>query len=534
MNFFDEFLHGFGIGTNIGGTEQRQQSQNGAPPASSRILQSLPTVSVTADDLADEANRECAVCLEAQEIGGTACKLQCGHLYHLDCLKEWLVKHCTCPICRFELQTDDEAYERERKKRMMNRRLRYRADELRSKKISQLQELCRSLSVSTANCFDKQDLIDRLIVSGRIDITEGAPQLELTYDELNGKTIRELQELLRSYGISSQSAVEKRDLRQLLMDSGRVNIVSKSPSTSGSAVSGGSTSSVTVNTEDIVCIPIHFSHNHWLALNINELQKLHRELGMPYDHCVDKRDLQDNLIKLGFIVIDSNGSNEKIANGATDGAAKDKIEDVDMSVDDDYVIVDDKSQRTASDTIGTKSSVAPVDQGAVRVAVDQSINASSSSSFATTTSAVSTAALSTAASFLATACSASTGFVGEASSWAASSAFSSSAGDGSSNRSNTTSSHYSSNVRNDIRHDQHGVQSNRSSPQTSFIRSHSTTNGSIDPDAFAIDLNAVNAMSVKELKSIMTAYNIRVDGCLEKSDMIEALKRSGKVVVVNE
>ena len=54
----------------------------------------------------------------------------------------------------------------------------------------------------------------------------------------------------------------------------------------------------------------------------------------------------------------------------------------------------------------------------------------------------------------------------------------------------------------------------------------------IDPEAFAIDLNVINAMSVKEIKSIMSAYNISFTHCFEKSDMIEALKKSGKVVIV--
>jgi hypothetical protein len=29
-------------------------------------------------------------------MGSKACKLPCGHLYHRECLEEWLLKHCTC------------------------------------------------------------------------------------------------------------------------------------------------------------------------------------------------------------------------------------------------------------------------------------------------------------------------------------------------------------------------------------------------------------------------------------------------------
>jgi hypothetical protein len=153
--------------------QHQQPTQQGAPPASTRTIESLPKVKVTADDLMEAANRECVVCLEPQQIGNIACKLPCGHLYHTDCLREWLVKHCTCPVCRFELETDDAQFERERKKRMKNRRLRYRLDELRAKRVGQLQELCDNLNVSRANCLDKEDLIQCLLKSGRIDITEG-------------------------------------------------------------------------------------------------------------------------------------------------------------------------------------------------------------------------------------------------------------------------------------------------------------------------------------------------------------------------
>ena len=78
-------------------TPPTRQENRGAPPACKRAIDSLPTVVVTADDLLEETNKECLICLDPQVVGTTACKLPCGHLYHLSCLKEWLEKHCTCP-----------------------------------------------------------------------------------------------------------------------------------------------------------------------------------------------------------------------------------------------------------------------------------------------------------------------------------------------------------------------------------------------------------------------------------------------------
>ena len=66
------------------------------PPASSRALQNLTVVQVTADDVLEESNKECLICLEMNVIGGMACKLECGHLYHRECAMKWLAKHCTC------------------------------------------------------------------------------------------------------------------------------------------------------------------------------------------------------------------------------------------------------------------------------------------------------------------------------------------------------------------------------------------------------------------------------------------------------
>lgn len=66
------------------------------PPASWRVIQKLTLVQVTSDDLLEVMNKECPICLEEQKIGATACKLQCGHLYHRDCVVKWLNRHCTC------------------------------------------------------------------------------------------------------------------------------------------------------------------------------------------------------------------------------------------------------------------------------------------------------------------------------------------------------------------------------------------------------------------------------------------------------
>lgn len=43
---------------------QSSGAPTGPPPTSQKALRQLPTVTVAAEDLVDESNRECSICLE--------------------------------------------------------------------------------------------------------------------------------------------------------------------------------------------------------------------------------------------------------------------------------------------------------------------------------------------------------------------------------------------------------------------------------------------------------------------------------------
>ncbi|KAI8578175.1 hypothetical protein K450DRAFT_248467 [Umbelopsis ramanniana AG] len=55
-------------------------------------------VSMTDTELA--VMPSCAVCKEDYRMGERALKLPCYHVYHRDCIKPWLKRKKTCPLCR--------------------------------------------------------------------------------------------------------------------------------------------------------------------------------------------------------------------------------------------------------------------------------------------------------------------------------------------------------------------------------------------------------------------------------------------------
>ncbi|XP_010922808.1 uncharacterized protein [Elaeis guineensis] len=93
-------------------------SRRGAPPAAASFVASLPSVIISMDH---ERNGSliCAVCKDPLPINTEAKQLPCKHLYHPSCILPWLAARNSCPVCRYELPTDDPEYEGKRS--MMSR-----------------------------------------------------------------------------------------------------------------------------------------------------------------------------------------------------------------------------------------------------------------------------------------------------------------------------------------------------------------------------------------------------------------------------
>ena len=94
-----------------------EQAANGAgaPPASKEAVSKLKTCKISSKEKEEKAS--CSVCTDEYEVEEEVREMPCGHKFHKDCLDPWLKLRNSCPVCRFELPTDDKNYEKRRKKK---------------------------------------------------------------------------------------------------------------------------------------------------------------------------------------------------------------------------------------------------------------------------------------------------------------------------------------------------------------------------------------------------------------------------------
>jgi E3 ubiquitin-protein ligase RNF115/126 len=95
---------------------EMDRGRSGTPPASKEVVDKLSEFDISdkdckcAEGSSVKEYPRCSICCE--DLKDRACKLPCGHLFNKDCISEWLGQHNQCPVCRFELPTDDADYER--------------------------------------------------------------------------------------------------------------------------------------------------------------------------------------------------------------------------------------------------------------------------------------------------------------------------------------------------------------------------------------------------------------------------------------
>lgn len=124
-NFISNFINPM---TRIVFINNMQGQHQGNPPAAQTAIEKLKHFKMEKkyckkDD--KDPNKlefpECSICLTEVNEGQDTILLPCGHMFHDECVTKWLKIHNTCPLCRFELPTDNADYERERNMRNQRR-----------------------------------------------------------------------------------------------------------------------------------------------------------------------------------------------------------------------------------------------------------------------------------------------------------------------------------------------------------------------------------------------------------------------------
>lgn len=105
-----DYFFGPGLEQLIQQLAENDPNRYGTPPASKSAIEALPDIKITEELLASDSS-QCAVCKDTFELNEVAKQMPCKHIYHADCIIPWLELHNSCPVCRYELPTDDPDYE---------------------------------------------------------------------------------------------------------------------------------------------------------------------------------------------------------------------------------------------------------------------------------------------------------------------------------------------------------------------------------------------------------------------------------------
>lgn len=81
----------------------RQNVSRGASKATIERTTMVDTYKAPAADSGTNALTSCTICLSTFEDGESVRRLRCMHLFHTDCVDNWLKDRSACPVCRIEL-----------------------------------------------------------------------------------------------------------------------------------------------------------------------------------------------------------------------------------------------------------------------------------------------------------------------------------------------------------------------------------------------------------------------------------------------
>ena len=93
----------------------------GNPPAAKKAVESLKKYKINEEKIKEFGfENSCAVCKDEFNIGEECLSMPCNHYFHGNCLIPWLKERNSCPVCRYELPTDDDDFEKMKKLKINN------------------------------------------------------------------------------------------------------------------------------------------------------------------------------------------------------------------------------------------------------------------------------------------------------------------------------------------------------------------------------------------------------------------------------
>lgn len=96
----EEYVLGAGLSLLLQHLAENDPNRYGTPPAKKEAVEALPTVQI-----AEVVS--CSVCLDDLELGSQAKQMPCQHMFHSPCILPWLELHSSCPVCRYELPSEE-------------------------------------------------------------------------------------------------------------------------------------------------------------------------------------------------------------------------------------------------------------------------------------------------------------------------------------------------------------------------------------------------------------------------------------------
>ncbi|XP_012573183.2 probable E3 ubiquitin-protein ligase HIP1 [Cicer arietinum] len=62
-----------------------------------------PYITKTKLQISDQVDKKCSICQEEYEEDDKLGRLNCDHLYHFQCIQQWVAHKNCCPVCKHQV-----------------------------------------------------------------------------------------------------------------------------------------------------------------------------------------------------------------------------------------------------------------------------------------------------------------------------------------------------------------------------------------------------------------------------------------------